>query len=156
EYLIAIMVRGAERLRHARGTEFVPTGSLILLNPGQVHENGPADDGGFAYRTLYAPVTVVERCLPDTVQRAASLPVFNEVVVSDSETFAALRRMHSAVEAGELTLRIQSLLVAGLTRLFHRHVETRLPRRLATPSRRTIARVRDYLDAHFAEDIALD
>jgi AraC-like DNA-binding protein len=156
EYVIAIMVSGAERLQHTRGTELVPTGSLILLNPGQVHENGPADDAAFAYRTLYAPAEVVERCLPDAVHRAAPLPEFGAAVVSDRETFAVLRRLHSAVEASEPTLRMQTLLVDGLSRLFRRHVAVPLPRDLAPPSRRTINLVRDYLDAHFAEDISLD
>jgi AraC-like DNA-binding protein len=156
EYVIAIMVRGAERLQHARGTELVPAGSLILLNPGQVHENGPADDTAFAYRTLYAPVEVVERYLADAVRREAPSPAFGKAVVSDRETFAVLRRLHSAVEASEPTLRMQTLLAAGLSRLFHRHVVVPLPRELPRPSRRTIALVRDYLDAHFAEDISLD
>jgi AraC-like DNA-binding protein len=156
EYVIAIMVRGAERLQHARGTELVPAGSLILLNPGQVHENGTADGTAFAYRTLYAPAQVVERCLADAVHREAPLPVFSAAVVSDRETFAVLRRLHSAVEAREPPLRMQTLLAAGLSRLFHRHVVVPLPRELARPSRRTIALLRDYLDAHFAEDISLD
>jgi AraC-like DNA-binding protein len=156
EYVIAIMVHGAERLQHARGTELAPAGSLILLNPGQVHENGPADDDGFAYRTLYAPAQVVERCLGDAVHRGAPLPVFGKAVASDRETFAALRRLHSAVEASEPTLRMQTLLAAGLSRLFDRHVAVPLPRELARPSRRAIDLVRDYLDAHFAENVSLD
>jgi hypothetical protein len=62
EYVIAIMVRGVERLRHARGTELATVGSLILVNPGQVHQNGAVDDAGYAYRTLYAPAPLVQRC----------------------------------------------------------------------------------------------
>src|SRR5215471_17406579 len=61
EYLIANMVRGVERLRHARGSDLAPAGSLILLNPGQVHENGAVDEAGFAYRTLYVPLQLMER-----------------------------------------------------------------------------------------------
>jgi AraC-like DNA-binding protein len=157
QYVIAIMVGGAERLEHARGTDVVPTGSLILLNPGQVHQNGPAvDDVEFSYRTLYAPENVVERCIPDTTRGATRLPEFGEMVVSDREAFAVLRELHAAVEVEEPTLRIQTLLVGGLTALFRKHVTAPLMRDLAPPSRRTIMLVREYLDAHFAEEISLD
>jgi hypothetical protein len=40
-------------MRHAHGTDLAPAGNLILLDPGQMRENGAVDDAGFAYRTLY-------------------------------------------------------------------------------------------------------
>src|SRR5262249_50929777 len=76
EYVIAIMLRGVERLRHSRGSSLVTVGSLIFLNPGEVHENGAVDDAGFAYRTLYVPTSVVERTLADAGVRAGPPPGF--------------------------------------------------------------------------------
>jgi AraC-like ligand binding domain len=155
EYVIAIMVRGIERLRHARGTELATVGSLILVNPGQVHQNGAVDDSGYAYRTLYVPASLVQRCLADAGLRAETLPEFAKAIGSDRETFDILQQLHLAVEAGEPLLRLQTLLIVGLTQLFRRHAA--LPSRdLPRPSRRKIALVQEYLDAHFAIKISLD
>jgi AraC-like DNA-binding protein len=156
EYVIAIMLRGVERLRHTRGANLVTAGSLILLNPGEVHENGAVDDAGFAYRTLYVPKGVVERTLADADLRAGPLPGFVHAAASDPETFRLLRRLHLAVQAGEPVLRLQSLLALGLAQLFRRHAALPPPRRGQRPSQRRITLVQEYLDAHFAEKVSLD
>jgi AraC-like DNA-binding protein len=156
EYLVANMVRGVERLRHARGTYLAPAGTSILLNPGQVHENGAVDDAGFAYRTLYVPLRLIERCLVDSGLPATPLPAFADAVVHDCETFAALQQLHLAVEAGEPALRLQTLLAVGLSRLLRRHGGVPSPKELPRPSRRRITLVREYLDVHFAENVSLD
>jgi hypothetical protein len=49
---------------------------LILLNPGQVHENGAVDDSGFALRTLYLPAPLAERYFQDAgLQTLGGYPV---------------------------------------------------------------------------------
>ncbi|PYJ84566.1 MAG: hypothetical protein DME22_12360 [Verrucomicrobia bacterium] len=156
EYVIAVMVSGVERLRHDDRTELVHAGNIILLNPGQVHENGAIDDRRFAYRTLYAPPSVVERALPNVSHRNRTLPTFAKSVVSDHEIFSGMLRLHSAVEAGEPTLLVHSLLFAGLARLFRHHGRTQQSHGVFSCSRREITFVRDYIDAKFAEDISLD
>jgi AraC-like DNA-binding protein len=156
EYLIANMVRGVERLQHARGTDLATVGSLILLNPGQVHENSAVDDAGFAYRTLYVPDRLVQRYLIDAGLQATPLPVFTEAVAHDRETFALLQQLHLAVERGEPALRLQTLFAAGLARLFRRHGALPSFKKLPRLSLRRITSVRDYLDVHFAENVTLD
>jgi AraC-like DNA-binding protein len=156
EYTIAIMVRGVERLQHAVGTEMAPAGSLILLNPAEVHQNSSVDDTGFAYRTLYLPLPLAERCLLDAGFVAGPLPGFTKMVAFDRCAFNGLRRLHEAVEAGEPLLRLQDLLSAALLRLFQRHTCAPPPRPLPRPPRSRMERVRDYLDAHFAENVSLN
>lgn len=156
EYLIANMVRGVERLKHARGTDLAPAGSLILLNPGQVHENWSADDDGFAYRTAYVPSQLFTQCLADAGLSAATSPQFSHAVVRDPETFAAFNDLHLAVEAGEPTLRLQTLLLICVSEVAGRHCGAPPARELPPPSVRRIGRVREYLDAHFAENVSLD
>jgi AraC-like DNA-binding protein len=155
EYLIANMVGGAERLQHSHGTDEAPAGSLILLNPGQVHENSAVDDSGFAYRTLYVPIGLAEQCLIDAGLPATPLPGFTQTVAWDRETFAVLQQLHLAVEAGEPALRLQTLLGVGICRIFRRHGAVPLLSAWPRPSSRTITQVREYLDAHFAENVSL-
>ena len=140
----------------ARGTELAPAGSLILVNPGQVHENGAVDDGGFAYRTLYVPPPLANRCLVDAGFCFAQLPEFREAIASDHEIFSSLRRLHLAVETSEPPLRLQTLLTHALALLFPRHAELSPPRDPPSPSRSKIDLVREYLGAHFSQKVSLD
>jgi AraC-like DNA-binding protein len=156
EYLIALMVGGVELLRHGRGSDHVTAGSLILLNPCQVHENSSVDDNGFAYKTLYVPPGLAEHCLTHAGFQATLLPGFAQAVVRDQRAFAVLQQLHLAVEAGAPALALQSLLIATLSQIFRRHCALPQPKELPPPSPRQITQVREYLDAHFAENVSLD
>jgi len=72
EYSVTMVVRGVERFRQGRRADLAPAGSLILVSPGEVHVKASVDDIGFAYRTLFVPVPVVERSLLETGFRVAA------------------------------------------------------------------------------------
>jgi AraC-like DNA-binding protein len=155
EYSITLMVCGIERFRHGRTTDFAPAGSLILVNPGEVHQKVSVKKTRFSYQTLFVPAPVVERGLRETGYRPTALPTLRGSVVSDSDLFVAFRKLHSAVELGEPLIRLQSELMAGIARLFRRHGAMPAPLDPPRPSRSTINRVKDYLDAHFAQGVSL-
>jgi AraC-like DNA-binding protein len=156
EYVIALMVRGVERLRHRGGNELAPEDSLILVNPGQVHENSSVNDAGFAYWTLYVPVPLVARMLSAADVRSSHLPGFSRAVISQSATTSQLRQLHQAIAAGEPAIRVESLLFLTLSTLFQRYASVTFPKELPPTSARTIALVKEYLDAHAGERISLE
>src|SRR5690349_2277855 len=51
EYILGVMVRGVEALRHQGATYFAPAGSVLMINPGEWHANYAPDEAGFAFRT---------------------------------------------------------------------------------------------------------
>jgi AraC-like DNA-binding protein len=155
EYVVALMVRGIERIRAGRHSDLAPSGSIILINPGEVHENAAVDEYGFAYRTLYVPAMVVERYASGAKHQDGTKLEFPKGVVSDKDALGLLRSFHTAVEDGEPNLRLQSLLTMILANLSQRHsAECSEPIALPPP-RAAVSVVRDFLDAHFAEDVSL-
>jgi AraC-like DNA-binding protein len=156
EYVIAIMVRGVERLRHDGNTDLVSAGHLILLNPGQVHENGAVDDGGFAYRTLYVPPSQMQTTLINSELREQLMPGFGRAVAFDPDAFDLLRRLHEAVEAGDTLVHQQSLLTIALAKIYRHHAGLSSPSKWAPPPRNKISAIQEYLDAHFAETVSLE
>ena len=153
EYVVAIMVRGVERIRSAGRIDVAPAGSIILINPGDVHENAAVDENGFAYRTLYIPTSVVEEYAVGS-QGGAHLE-FPNGVVFDNDGFTKLRTFHTEVMRGEPILQIQSSLAVVLAHLLQRHSGACAQPAERQPSRATISVVREFLDAHFAEDVSL-
>jgi AraC-like DNA-binding protein len=156
EYSITIMVGGVERFRHGGTTSVAPAGSLILVNPGEVHQKECIDNARFSYRTLFVPVSVVQRILREAgVYTATFLPGLAETVVFDRTLFLAFQRLHSGVERDEPAARLQTLLLVGITQLFRRHACAQACPEPRPSSHSTITRVKEYIDTHFAEDVSL-
>jgi AraC-like DNA-binding protein len=98
-------------------------------------------------------------------------PHWRDLVRRDPETFAALAGLHRALAGAATTLERQTRLAGCLQRLLRHHAElssreSSLPglrpvEPRAAPSDRpprhpAVRRARDYLAAHFAEDVTLD
>lgn len=155
-YVVGVITGGVEAYRY-RGCEHrAPSGSVVLLNPDEFHDGRPAADG-FAYRIFYPSVGLVMRELAEAVGRPVSQPGFRDTVVEDPALFVALRDLHAALERpNRVTLAVDAGLVACLSAVARRHgaLTGDLPRAGREPM--AVRRARDYLDAHVAENVALE
>lgn len=133
--------RGA---RHA-----LPAGTLSLMNPEEPH-TGHAESARLVYRMLY----VEEARLPALLGRKALPRGFNRLNPADDGAVAGgLARLVEAFERGA-TLAVESELLAVLELVFVRHGGLRAAKPAARDGGVT-ARLRDYLEAHYAEPVSL-
>jgi len=136
------LCRGA---RHA-----LPAGTLSLMNPEEPH-TGHAESARLVYRMLY----VEEARLPALLGRKALPRGFAELNPADDGRVAAgLARLAREFERGE-ALVLESELLALLELVFVRHgglAEAARARRDGDVS----ARLRDYLETHYAEPVSLE
>lgn len=133
--------RGA---RHA-----LPAGTLSLMNPEEPH-TGHAESERLVYRMLY----VEEARLPALLGRKSLPRGFGALNPADDGAVAGgLARLAAAFECGT-ALAVESELLAVLELVFVRHGGLRA----AAPVSRdggVTARLRDYLEAHYAEPVSL-
>ncbi|MEX2140582.1 MAG: AraC family transcriptional regulator [Pirellulales bacterium] len=155
EFVIAAMTRGIEALRHTRGLDHVSAGSLILLNPGDVHSNHSIDRSGFAYRTAYVSPEVVSRMLSEGSQCGMRSPVFQRPVISEPSVYRMILRLHDAVDATESRLVQEALLVKVVAFLFRINgsLDAAPAGRNTEPAR--LREVRDYIDANLGSGVSL-
>lgn len=136
------LCRGA---RHA-----LPAGTLSLMNPEEPH-TGHAESQRLVYRMLY----VEEVRLPVLLGRKRLPGGFRELNPTDDGRVAAgLARLAAEFERGD-ALVLEAELLEVLERVFVRHGG--LPE--AAPAPRdgsTTARLREYLEAHYAESVSLE
>lgn len=131
-------------------------GDVILFNPDEAHDGQRGAPEGFGYSILYLPQAAVDACTDR--QAGLRLPrYFRSPVVRDAGLAALLARAMAAVpQAGE-RLRAEELLAELVALILLRHGEAgaRAP---TLPSRAgdRVQRVRDYLHAHYAEDVTVD
>ena len=139
----------------ARGTSWValPMRSVIMVNPGDIHDGHGVGGEGYSYRMLY-----VDPALMAETTGAAELPWFPAAVVEDAELAERICALHRQLEGPARGGRLarESRLLALLLSLASRHGRPRCAedRHLG---RQPIAarRARDFLAAHVAEDLSL-
>ncbi|MFL9593287.1 AraC family transcriptional regulator [Aeromonas schubertii] len=154
EYTISVVERGTQRFFRSGADHLAPTGHIILVNADDVHTGDAASEGGWSYRAMYP--------LPEqfaTIGRDLGLgngmpPCFREPVVHDPALAAQLTLVFDTLAGeGQPLLLRESLVYGFLVNLVCRHGRARPSPQ--SEAQRQIRLVRDYLDAHPAEEIAL-
>src|SRR5579862_6743648 len=85
-YAIGVVARGAHAFTARGRTWTARPGCVIVVNPEDAHDGGPAGrNGGYSYRMMYVDPTVVA---------ADSAPFFRESVVEDGALARRLFEMH--------------------------------------------------------------
>ncbi|MGH2484638.1 MAG: AraC family transcriptional regulator [Ktedonobacterales bacterium] len=147
-FAIGVVETGVERFHYRRTPVSAPSGSLVIINPGEPHTGSAALADGWRYRMLYPDPSLLREAAGALSGRARAIPFFADPVVHDPALARELLRLHSALEAGAEPLERQSRLLDFLARLIQRHADTP---HLAAPLTREssdVRRLRDYLDEH--------
>ena len=115
-YAIGVIEAGAEAFSYRGARHHAPAGSVVVVEPEQVHTGDAASDGGWAYRMLYPPAELVT-----TLSAARDTPRFAEPVLHDPALARQLSHAHRLLEAGSSALERQAALGAALRALVGRH-----------------------------------
>ncbi|KWF67895.1 AraC family transcriptional regulator [Burkholderia pseudomultivorans] len=104
-YTIPVILEGAERFTY-RGNGYVAeTGSVPVINPGEVHTGSRAVDEGWCYRVSYVPVEFIRALADAIVGRPRDAPWFAPGVIRDADLAARLALAHRMMEAGSEQVR---------------------------------------------------
>lgn len=154
-YAIGIIEQGAETFFYRGGLHIAPAGSAVIINPGEVHTGQAHDHNGWTYRMLYPEAALVQRAAAE-VSAKISLPDFPEPVIFDRQLVGQIRRLHVALESSGSALERESILVATLAQMITRHAAGFFRPAATAGPYQAVQRARDYLDAHFADNVSLD
>jgi AraC-like DNA-binding protein len=148
-YAIGVMESGAARCM-VRGRESTHVqGDLITIEPGEVHTGEPLTAEGWSYRMFYLPREVL---LCATGRDTA--PRFVSTCASDPELAARLAIVHAELELKIDPLHQETALMDALRALCARHAMQPVSSAPAA-SPRTLRRVREFLETHYAERVCL-
>jgi AraC-like DNA-binding protein len=142
-----------------RGTHHpVPVGSLSVIHPGEMHSARDLDDRQTpaTYRTIYIRPERVAGITAEVAGRKTSVPFFSNPIILDSALSQHFLVFHRAVENAALKLEQESLLLSLLVQLMVRYAAILPSSRLLKQERRSVQRVREYLQDNYAENVTLD
>lgn len=155
-YAIGVIESGAERFKYRGSSHLAPQGSVVAVNPGEVHTGAAAIERGWSYRMFYPDVSLVQRAASPDETRTLDVPFFPSPVIHDPLLAGMLSQLHLALATSPSTLERESRLTWTFAHLVMRHADTHLIERPTRGGRSIVQHVRTYLEDHATENVSLD
>ncbi len=157
DLVIGLMEAGTVKALYRGASHTLPKGALILGQPGE----GMAFDPVIGARPptrmcVRTPVTVLQKISSEIADRDTPVPFFPAFVTPDSELAALFRTFHWSLEQSATRLEISSRFRDMLTWIVRRHTDLRPASQHGRRERAAVRRVREYLDAHYPDNIDLE
>ncbi|HEY6543252.1 MAG TPA: AraC family transcriptional regulator [Ktedonobacteraceae bacterium] len=155
-YAIGVIENGAERFRYRRGLHVAPRGSIVLINPGEMHTGEAATEHGWMYRMLYPDISLLQRAASEMAGKQQDIPFFPSPVVDDPLLATQLLQLHAALENSPSALERDSRFLWVFAQLIARHADARTSLRPIKGQQTWVQQVRAYLEDHYAENVSLE
>jgi len=155
-HVIQVVEQGVNGCYCRQATHTAPAGSVVLINPFEVHTGYAVGDTPLIYRTLYPTPELLAEITATIVERNAEVPFFPQTVVWDDRLAPMILQAHRACEDGADSLTVESLTLAALTFLIRRHAEPRVTMRPFKNERAAVKRAKEYLAENFTQNISLE
>lgn len=152
-YALGVIERGAEFFRYRGAEHCAPAGSVVIVDPYELHDGRPGDSG-YRYRMMYPSPELMSEVAEEVCEKPCQ-PWFPEPVIADPDAAAIVARAHATLEDTPARMAEDTAMIEALALLVRRHSETR-PRTVRTGRERAVVeRLCAYIDAHLGEDISL-
>lgn len=155
-YAIGMVEKGAERFKYRKNMYVASQGSVVVINPGEMHTGEAASAEGWSYRMLYPDISLLLRAAIDATGKTQGIPFFPAPVIADPDMAHLLLRLHAALATSPSELERESLFIWTLAHLIQRHARTTPGPLHSTTERVTMLKVRAYLEEHYTENVSLD
>lgn len=156
-FAIGVIEDGALGFRYRGENIVAPRGSVNLSNAGEPHDGHAAAEAGWIYRMFYLDQGLLQYAASQVVGRPRNTPFFQTGVIHDDHLASLIRRLHTTLEAEPNTsaLEQESRLLGMLTQLILRHADDHPTPQTLLCENLAVTRAREYLEAHFAENVSL-
>lgn len=155
-YVIQVVEQGVNEFYCERAMHAAPAGSIVLINPHEVHTGRALGEAPLVYRSVYAAPVLLTEIASQLGDRKTDMPFFPAPVVDDAHLAKKLMHAHRVCEAGADSLTAQSLLLNALALLIRRHADQHLPWRPPGNEIAAVKRAKAYLTENFNKNISLE
>ena len=154
--MLGLMESGTKRFARERRTYFATPGTISIVNPGDLHTGERAAGTELRYRALYVPARLLALAgrQSEPGPEGAGL-AFLDAVIDDGAVHGLMVRAHQAIIDRAPLLTCESLLLSALAGLASRHASWAVPWRDPAAAPREIRRVRELVDARFADELSI-
>ncbi|MBK4998067.1 AraC family transcriptional regulator [Pseudomonas sp. S31] len=153
-YVFTVIESGAQRFWHRGSEHLAPEGSMVLINPDELHTGATAHEAGWRYRGFYPEQARVSGVL-DELELGRGMPHFKASVIHDPALATAFSRLHRLSESAASALEQQTAWRQAVLALVQRHGHCAEP---AAPGNEplAVARARELLESQLADPPSLE
>jgi AraC-like DNA-binding protein len=155
-YAIGVIENGVEQFKYRRSVHVAPRGSVVLINPGEMHTGEAATEHGWMYRMLYPDISLLQRAASEMAGKPQGIPFFPSPVVDDPMLAAQLMQLHAALERSPSALERDSRFLWVFAQLIARHADAHASPRPIRGRQMWVQQARDYLEDHYTENVTLE
>ncbi|MEK1904656.1 MAG: AraC family transcriptional regulator [Pseudomonas sp.] len=154
-FVFTVIEAGAQRFRHRGSDHLAPVGSMVLINPDELHTGSKAHEEGWLYRGFYPDNAQVSGVLDELGLASGGMPSFAASVLQDPELHRCFAALHRLLDGPASALQQQTAWREAILLLFQRYA--RIP--VAPPAGRepqAVAQAKELLAASLAEPPSLE
>ena len=152
EYLIGLIKTGAHDVWCRGELWHADAGAIATFAPGEPHFGGAGIDDGWSQRIVYLPEQIVRDVMQEVPGASRGTPSFLSPFQHDAGAEQNLRRVFGLLDANASALKIEEALYGFLPWLFVGSMDADRSVKVAPAA---LERVRDYLHAHFDQNVQL-
>lgn len=156
-FALGVIERGALGFRYRGENVVAAAGAINLANPDEAHTGHAAVESGWTYRMFYFDAALLQKASSQLAGRMQSIPFFKPGVIRDDGLAAFIHAQHLSLEREEATaLERETRFLWMLAQLISRHADSPPAAQAIGRERTRIKRVREYIEAHYNENISLE
>ncbi|WP_085580890.1 MULTISPECIES: AraC family transcriptional regulator [unclassified Pseudomonas] len=120
-YVIGMIMAGAQRYRYRGAEHLAGSGTLVLINPDELHTGHKGTDDGWLYRAFYPDTGKILSLLEELELPTAPLPAFGATLYRDPDLVAGFCQLHRLLESPATALQQQTAWREMMMQLLQRH-----------------------------------
>lgn len=151
-YVFSVIERGVEAFSYRKAVHTATVGSLVTVNPHEVHTGYAPLETGWTYRCIYPTQGLIERLSLGLGYKEAM--IFPKAIQFDQALMQMFLHMHQSFTSHSSQLKRESLLYEWISQLILRHGESKKPIPTQTETK-AILTAREYLEAHYQQNPGL-
>jgi AraC-like DNA-binding protein len=151
-YVFSLIERGVEAFTYQKTVHHAPAGSLVMVNPHEVHTGYAPLETGWTYRSIYPKLELMQQI--GRQLGVSGIPVFGQAVLRDVALERQFLQMHQ-VQQTNGALAAESMLLEVLAGFIARHAQTRVSAPVVRQESGAVAKARRFLEDNLAHNTRL-
>lgn len=154
-YVIGMIMAGAQRYRYRGAEHLAGSGTLVLINPDELHTGHKGTEDGWLYRAFYPDSRQITSLLAELELPTHHLPAFGATLYRDSDLVSGFCQLHRLLESPATALQQQTAWRELMLALLQRHAavgEAGKPGK----EHRAVTRAKELLHAQLAAPPSLE
>jgi AraC-like DNA-binding protein len=154
-FVIGMIMAGAQRYRYRGAEHLAGSGTLVLINPDELHTGHKGTEDGWLYRAFYPDTGKIVSLLDELELPTTSLPAFGATLYRDPDLVNGFCQLHRLLESPATALQQQTVWREMMLLLLQRHAAVR---EVANPGKehRAVLLAKDVMHAQLAAPPSLE